>query len=55
LLEDRCANARQRLPSSTKIISGDGAQADFPGGAFDIVFQSTVFSSILDEEFQSRL
>ena len=34
---------------------GDASSLDLGTERFDVVFQSTVFSSILDDEFQSRL
>lgn len=56
LLEERVNIARNRLHAGTKIILGDAACIDIPpGGPFDIVLQSTVFTSILDAHFQSRL
>lgn len=55
LLEERANTARNRLPAATKIILGDAAESDIPIDSFDIVFQSTVFTSILDTHFQSRL
>jgi SAM-dependent methyltransferase len=55
LLPDRAATARARLPAATAVIEGDAATLDLPNASFDIVFQSTVFSSILDREFQQRL
>ena len=55
LLEERANIARNRLPAATKIILGDAADIDIPGGPFDIVLPSTVFTSILDAHFQRRL
>jgi len=55
LLEDRASLARSRLPSLVKIIQGDACEVEIPGGPFDIVLQSTVFTSILDDEFQKKL
>jgi ubiquinone/menaquinone biosynthesis C-methylase UbiE len=55
LLEDRAASARQRLPQVTQVLQGDAAQLDIPPASFDIVYQSTVFSSILNPEFQQKL
>ena len=36
-------------------MPGNAADLDLPPGAFDVVYQSTVFSSILDEGLQDRL
>lgn len=55
LLPQRVAVARQLLPPAVQLHAGDAAQLDFPDGAFDIVYQSTVFSSILDDALQERL
>lgn len=55
LLEDRALIARNSLPSSTKILVGDAAALQLPENYFDIVYQSTVFTSILDNAFQVKL
>jgi len=54
-LEDRAALARHRLPAAIKIQVGDAAEIDPAEEPFDIVYQSTVFTSILDEGFQQKL
>lgn len=55
LLQDRATEARARLPVATRLLVGDAAALDFGGEQFDVVYQSTVFTSILDDAFQSRL
>lgn len=55
LLEERANLARNRLPAATKIILGDAAEIDIRSGPFDMVYQSTVFTSLLDDEFQQEL
>jgi SAM-dependent methyltransferase len=55
LLEERAARARFQLPQATRILEGDACALDLPPESFDIVFQSTVFTSILDDGFQARL
>ncbi len=55
LLEDRAADARRILPETTKILVGDASTLDFGSDKFDIVYQSTVFTSILNEPFQATL
>lgn len=55
LLEDRAQTARKRLPSATRIIAGDAARIDLSEGPFDIVVQSTVFTSLLNDSFQQEL
>lgn len=53
LLPARLADARRRLPAGIRLIEGDACALDC--GRFDIVFQSTVFSSILDDAFREKL
>lgn len=55
LIEQRAASARKLLPESTKIISGNAIDLQLPAEEFDIVFQSTVFSSILNLNSQKKL
>jgi len=55
LIEDRIVEARRRLPSSITLRLGNAAQAEFPQESFDVVYQSTVFTSILDDSLQENL
>lgn len=55
LLSDRVASARARLPDALKVHEGDASTADVPPASRDIVFQSVVFSSLLDDAFQQDL
>ena len=55
LLPDRLAQARAVLPSAVTLRGGDASVQDFAPGSVDIVLQSTVFSSLLDDAFQQRL
>lgn len=55
LLSERVTSAREKLPIELKIIEGDALELDFPSNCFDIVFQSMVFSSILDKDFRYAL
>jgi len=55
LLPERCQRARHMLPAATDILLGDASALDLPDGTFDIVYQSTVFTSILDDDFQKKL
>ena len=55
LLPDRVAQARRRLPAEVAVLLGDATALDLDGESFDVVLQSTVFSSILDDAFQERL
>jgi SAM-dependent methyltransferase len=55
LLEDRLAVARSRLPAALALHSGDAVGLKLPAESFDVVFQSTVFTSILDRSFKRAL
>ena len=55
LLPERLALARAVLPAAVRLRGGDALQADVPAGSLDIVFASTVFSSLLDEAYRQRL
>ncbi len=49
LLADRVAAARANMLPTITILPGDASALGLPDGSFDIILQSTVFSSILDE------
>ena len=55
LLPERHAAARHALPVACTVWLGDATQAPVAPGSQDIVLQSTVFSSLLDDAFQQRL
>jgi SAM-dependent methyltransferase len=55
LLHERHAAARALLPPQVTLWAGDALQLDLPSAHFDLVLQSTVFSSLLDEHFQTQL
>ena len=55
LLEDRVKAASHILPKSIKIIEGNALDIDIPVFSFDVVMQSTVFTSILDKETREKL
>lgn len=55
LLADRFAQAMQLLPSGVTLMQGDASLVKLPDESEDIVYQSTVFSSLLDAPFQWRL
>jgi SAM-dependent methyltransferase len=55
LLEDRAAMARQRLPAGVSFHVGNALHAQIAEGSQDIAFQSVVFSSLLDDNFQESL
>jgi SAM-dependent methyltransferase len=55
LLPERYAQARRVLPAALRLLQGDASTADIEPASQDIVLQSTVFSSLLDDDFQQRL
>ncbi len=55
LLPQRHARARHALPVATELWLGDAAQANVASASQDLVLQSTVFSSLLDDGVQQRL
>jgi SAM-dependent methyltransferase len=55
LLDEHAARARKVLPPSLRITVGDAAAVPAAPASQDIVFQSTVFSSLLDDAFQQQL
>ena len=55
LLAERLAAAHRQLPAEIELFQGDAAALDLPKESFDVVYQSTVFSSILDDLFQQEL
>jgi SAM-dependent methyltransferase len=55
LLPERLAAARLRLPAALALHAGDATALPFAPATFDLVLQSTVFSSLLDDGFQQRL
>jgi SAM-dependent methyltransferase len=55
LLPERARAARHRLPGTLRLLEGDALTLRLPPESFDIVFQSTVFTSILDTAFQRSL
>jgi SAM-dependent methyltransferase len=58
LITSSAEQARLVLPPSVRIIVGDAAAltpCPIPSASQDIVYQATVFSSLLDDAFQKRL
>lgn len=54
LLEARHAEAARRLPAAVRLLLDDATTA-LPDEEFDVVYQSTVLSSMLDDSYQQRL
>jgi len=55
LLGDRLTKARRLLPPSVRLATASGAALPFRDRRFDIVLQSTVFTSILDAGVRARV
>jgi SAM-dependent methyltransferase len=55
LLDERYAAARSRLPAALTLVHCDALHADIDEQSQDVVLQSTVFSSLLDDAFRRRL
>ena len=55
LLADRVAEARRLCPETVEIRCGSAAALSFPDKTFDLVLQSTVFTSILDFEMKRQI
>jgi SAM-dependent methyltransferase len=55
LLPERLAHARRVLPAALRLLDGDATHADIAPDSADLVLQSTVFSSLLDDAAQQRL
>jgi SAM-dependent methyltransferase len=55
LTANRAAEARRRLPDAVRVIEGDAVTAKLPDTGFDLIEQSTVFTSILDDSIQEAL
>ncbi len=55
LLPERVEAAQKNLPVLCKVEEGDASLLNFPPENFDIIYQSVVFSSLLDDAFQEKL
>jgi SAM-dependent methyltransferase len=55
LLAERFVHARACLPQAVSLEQGDAEQLAVGASSQDVVFVSTVFSSLLDDAFQERL
>ncbi len=54
LLEDRAFELQRRLPAASRLLVGDATQIDFGEEQFDVVYQSLVFSSLLNDALQHK-
>jgi ubiquinone/menaquinone biosynthesis C-methylase UbiE len=55
ILSDRVAQAKQLCPQGVQIHCGNAVKLSFTNASFDLVFQFTVFSSILDMTVKEML
>lgn len=55
LLEPRVKEARCLSPEGVTILCRNAAELEFPDESFDLIIQSTVFTSILNRDVQQRL
>ena len=55
LLPDRIAEAKKLCPADVTLKCLNSVNLDVPDGSFDLVLQSTVFTSILDAEMKRLL
>jgi ubiquinone/menaquinone biosynthesis C-methylase UbiE len=55
LLADRVSRARRLCPAAVRLQCASAAQLPFANERFDLVFQSTVFTSILDSDLKRRV
>lgn len=55
LLPDRVTRARRLCPAAVSIQCASAAQLPFANQRFDLVLQSTVFTSILDPDLKQRV
>lgn len=55
LLENRLKTAKNNLPAGVKLLCGDASKLDLPELSFDIILQSTVFTSILSDSMKKDL
>ncbi|MGA1466556.1 MAG: class I SAM-dependent methyltransferase [Phycisphaerales bacterium] len=55
LLPARVEAAKASLPPEVRIVEGDASALGLEAGSFDVVFASTVFTSILDAPLRHRV
>jgi ubiquinone/menaquinone biosynthesis C-methylase UbiE len=55
LLSDRVLEARQLIPEAVSIRCGNAAKLAFPTATFDVILQSTVFTSVLDPGMKRQM
>jgi ubiquinone/menaquinone biosynthesis C-methylase UbiE len=55
LLPERIQAARRRCPETVQFHCGNAARLNFPDSSFDLVIQSTVFTSILNCDLRHQI
>ena len=55
ILAERVEQARHSCPAGMQLMVQNAADMSFPDGGFDLVLQSTVFTSILDAHIRVRV
>lgn len=55
LLPERLSRARRLCPPAVRVECASAAELPFSDGTFDLVLQSTVFTSILDPDLRRRI
>lgn len=55
LLADRLSSAAHLCPAEVTLQRMNGATLEFPDESFDLVLQSVVFTSVLDEKMRHRM
>lgn len=55
LLPERADEAKRLCPAGVHVLCGSAGQLSFPADSFDIVLQSTVFTSIQDQELKRQV
>lgn len=55
LLSERASLARKNLPIACEVLEADATTLDIQQNSLHIVYQSTVFSSLLDDAFQHEM
>jgi len=53
--QERVDEARKRMPASVNVDCASGASLPYPDDSFDIVLQSTVFTSLLDPHMRQQV
>ena len=55
LLPERVAEAKRLCPGAIQIVQSNAAKLEFSDATFDLVFQSTVFTSVLDTSMKRQM